>query len=332
MELLGKMTMSGYFHPGGGANKQATCDDHNYGKKHRVEATMQSIHSSSPKNDGMNFSITDSLVVLPTLSSVRQGGGGGGGEDCLFVMTKERLAIEIQKCVNDMGRISYTELTKKFNFSKEDIEMATRIVVEMKNKYPIEIVGNDVLNEKYLDDFFRKQVNNIRDKKLVQDIALECNLPLQFIMSAITKRIQEGFLEGIQCMTLWDGTKQIVTQKYEKHLLHFLEDTLQSAKEPISMANIVSKVPLDPNVILNHIRNQCRKNSLEGYLQEDSSSCAITNPLSVVYVPRSYKHRQEEEVLSFFNATGYITFEKGEQIGLSKKRLMQVISMNNVSV
>jgi hypothetical protein len=25
-----------------------------------------------------------------------------------------------------------------------------------------------------------------------------------------------------------------------------------------------------------------------------------------VYIPRSYKHRQEEEVISFFNATGYI--------------------------
>jgi hypothetical protein len=47
--------------------------------------------------------------------------------------------------------------------------------------------------------------------------------------------------------------KQVVMQKYEEHLLHFLNDLLQSAKEPITMAKVVREVPLDPSVMLNHI-------------------------------------------------------------------------------
>mmetsp|Transcript_9172 Transcript_9172/g.17271 ORF Transcript_9172/g.17271 Transcript_9172/m.17271 type:complete len:908 (-) Transcript_9172:1566-4289(-) len=340
MDLLNKMVMRGYFHPPKSATTQARCDldytthnnnNNNINKnKNKVDdgQAIQHIHSS--QNNGIQYSIADSVIVLPALSNnnvVRQ-----ARDHQLFVLTKEHLAVEIQKCIEEIGRISVADLSVKFHLSTEDIYSSTRMMIgRMKNKDAmIHIVGNEILNDEYLDVFFQGQLNitSIWEKKLVQDIALECNLPLQFVMSAITKRIQEGLLVGVKFMTLWDGTTQIVTLQYEEKMFQELDDLVQNAQEPMTMASILNEVQLEPNAVSNHIRSQCGNNILNGYLQEDSSSCIVTNPMSAVYVPRSYTVGQEEEVISFFYATGYITFERGEQLGLSKKRLTEVILMN----
>jgi hypothetical protein len=55
MELLGKMMMRGYFHPC--ATKQVRYDNH-YEKTHCIEAMTQSMHSSSPRMEGIWMNIS----------------------------------------------------------------------------------------------------------------------------------------------------------------------------------------------------------------------------------------------------------------------------------
>jgi len=224
----------------------------------------------------------------------------------------------------------------KYNVSMEDIRMVVMNNMKMMSDSSIHVVvlgnGGHLLTETYLDDVLSRQVENIQDKKLIQDIAQDCNLPVQFVMSAITNRIQNGVLNSIKIITLWDGMIQIVTQQYEDKMFCILDELLRNAKEPVKMDFLVKEIELEPIEILNHIRAQCNDKHLGGYLQEDSSSCvAITTLLGAVYVPISYKQQQEEDILAFFRATGYVTVERGEQLGLSRKRLTQVILTQHVS-
>lgn len=233
----------------------------------------------------------------------------------------------------------FRDSADEFHVDMENIKDAAEMLCSEKredgddNVSANYIVGMDLVNGRYLNKMCQMLVQEMSDVKCAQDIAHEWNLPLQFTIDVLERRVTEGgFFDGMKLIENGDGTKQMVTRLHEGKMLAALDDLLQNAKVPLKLSDVVLKVAsLEPRQILAHIKAQCETNIYAGTLHQESISSAMTTNLSAMYVPDVYEHEQESKIIAFFDTNGYVTLRHGDNVGLSKKRLMECILKHNVS-
>ena len=336
MRLLNRMVQEyGFFQPSSpGASTRTPSVDDCYATY--PDDTIEDMHKFKARKTSERLSTQSSTLVF---AKIGKSTNVDDGTCC--AMTTNNLQTQIQECLLKRGRMPFRDLADEFHVDMENIKGAAEMLCSEKREdgdddvstNHIHIVGMDLVNDRYLDKMFQTLVQEISDVKCAQEIAHEWNLPLQFTIEVLEKRVTKGgFFDGMKLIENGDGTKQMVTHQHEEKMLAALDDLLQNAKVPLKLSDVVLKVAsLDPRQILAHIKAQCETKSYAGTLHQESISSATITNLSAMYVPDAYEQEQESKIIAFFDTNGYVTLQHGDNVGLSKKRLVECILKHNVS-
>jgi len=298
--------------------------------------TIEDMHKFKARKTSERFSTQSSTLVF-----AKCGRSTNVDDETCCAMTTNYLQNQIEECLLKRGRMPFRDLADEFHVDMQNIKDAAEMLCTREKREDGDdhlsanhIVGMDLLNDRYLDKICHTLVQEkISDVKCAQAIAHEWNLPLQFTIEVLEKRVTKGgFFDGMKFIEIGDGTKQMVTHQHEENMFAALDDLLQNAKVPLKLSDVVLKVvSLEPREILAHIKAQCETKFYAGTLHGESLSSAMNTNLSAMYVPDAYEQEQERKIIAFFDTNGYVTIRHGDNVGLSKKRLVECILKHNVS-
>lgn len=333
MRLLNRMVQEyGFFQPSspGISTRPPSVDSY----AAYPDDTIEDMHKFKARKTSERLPTQSSTLVFAKIGS-----STNVDDETCCAMTTNYLQTQIKECLSKRGRMPFRDLADEFHVDMENIKDAAEMLCSEKREdgddgVPVNhIVGMDLVNDRHLDKMFQTLVQEIPDVKCAQEIAHEWNLPLQFTIEVLEKRVTKGgFFNGMKLIENGDGTKQMVTHQHEEKMLAALDDLLQNAKVPMKLSDVVLKVvSLEPRQILAHIKAKCETKFYAGTLHEESISSAMTTNLSAMYVPDAYEQDQESKIIAFFDTNGYVTLRHGDNVGLSKKRLVQCILKHNVS-
>ncbi len=249
-----------------------------------------------------------------------------------YVMTRQHLTSQIFQLVNDSGRISLQDVCTNTHVIMKDVKRSVTHLCDLEDS-DMHNVGSEIVTEKYLDDKCHELEKNIKRRLQILDIAKDWNLPLQFTLETIEKRMDlEGIFSGIKLTVNCNGTKQLVTAAHEKENLRQVEELLKGVEAPTKMGEVMENIQLDPIQVLQHVKFLCNNKTLKGSLHvDDTNVINLSTAFGAFYTPDSYEKNQEKEALSFFDANGFIAYLQAEQMGISHKMLDQCILGYNVS-
>ena len=263
-------------------------------------------------------------------------------------MTREFLTSQVSKRVIQAGKISLQTLSSEMNTTTQNVQQSVNQLCLKGDEYDvsgsgIHQIGVDVLTTKYMDEKCKMLGDTMKDQDkhrvLIHDVAMDWNLPTQFTLEQIQQRIHvtgidsdtspSTYFHGIHLTVDSDGSKQLITYQYENELLDSVKGVLEKVEGPTKMCQIFKSIPLNPAQLLNHVKHLCHEEHLDGSLHIDESSTNVSAAsIAAIYTPSFYEKKQEEEILSFFQANGFVTMDHGDQFGLSKKRIVECILQN----
>jgi hypothetical protein len=248
-------------------------------------------------------------------------------------MTRNYLVKQIETRLVELGRIDLSQLSNEIHIDFKDCLSSAQQLTNEYDQY--HLVGEkELLTSGYLDqlciDLKNSASANNTDKEQmlsqqvpISTLAKEWKLPLSFTIDIITQRMK-NILQDWKLVRGIDGSKQLITKYLEEMKLNEIKQILETSAESVHMNILIQNIQFwDMDLAVTFVQGLCESNILNGHLHVHDSS-----NLGAFYTPQIYEEKQRTSVLEKYSMQGYITYTEGEQLGLSRKGLREIISVS----
>ena len=205
-------------------------------------------------------------------------------------LTPEHLERQIKDVVIEHGRINIVELPKVLNVGIERIE--PRVDVMCKKGAEVINMNGQLLTNLYLDDIGEEINEELqqRHKVPISDISLKFNIPHEFLMRALTQRLDSVIQGQIQGNFL-------ITKSYQNVIKSQLRGVLRGSIKPLAVSQIKKLYGIDESTINAVIEDLIANQEISGSLRQGA------------FISARFLENQEKIIRKFFSQNSYIEYD-----------------------
>jgi len=205
-------------------------------------------------------------------------------------LTPEHLERQIKDVVIEHGRINIVELPKILNVGIERIE--PRVDVMCKKGAEVINMNGQLLTNLYLDDIGEEINEELqqRHKVPISDISLKFNIPHEFLMRALTQRLDsiiQGQIQG----------NYLITKSYQNVIRSQLRGVLRGSIKPLAVSQIKKLYGIDESTINSVIEGLIASQEIQGTMRQGA------------FISARFLENQEKIIKKFFTQNSYIEYD-----------------------
>jgi len=205
-------------------------------------------------------------------------------------LTSEHLEKQIKDVVLEYGRINVVELPKVLNVGIERID--PRVDAMCKRSGELTNMNGQLLTNRYLDDICEEINEDLqqRHKIPLSDIALKYNLPHEFLVRALSMRLE----------TIIQGQMQnnfLITKSYQNTIKSQLRGVLRGCVRPIAVIQIKKITGVDESTINSVIEELIASQEIDGTLRQGA------------FISARFLKDQEKIITKFYKQNSYIEYD-----------------------
>ncbi len=205
-------------------------------------------------------------------------------------LTPEHLERQIKDVVIEHGRINIVELPKILNVGIERIE--PRVDVMCKKGAEVINMNGQLLTHLYLDDIAEEINEELqqRHKVPISDISLKFNIAHEFLIRALTQRLDtviQGQIQG----------NFLVTKSYQNVIKSQLRGVLRGSVKPLAVSQIKKLYGIDEAMINTVIEELIASQEISGSLRQGA------------FISNRFLENQEKIITKFFRQNSYIEYD-----------------------
>jgi len=205
-------------------------------------------------------------------------------------LTSEHLEKQIKEVVLQYGRINIVELPKVLNVGIERIE--PRVDAMSKRGAEVVNMNGQLLTNRYLDEICEEVNEDLqqRHKIPLSDVALKYNLPHEFLLRALSVRLDTIIQGNIQ-------NNFLITKSYQNTIKSQLRGVLRGCVRPIAIIQIKKITGIDESTINNVIEELIAGQEIDGTIRQGA------------FISTRFLKDQEKIITKFYKQNTYIEYD-----------------------